>query len=395
MKQLHLEQAQQILASVLPTFDDIEKLPLSAALNRVLAQDMVAPQALPAGEQSAVDGYAVGSATPAPLGSFKLVAQYELGDMPASPLGAGEAAKVGTGGFLPSRTLGVVPHEKTVLNGDTLTIEGTVKPGQNIKRQGEDFKQDEILLKANTRLDAGCIALLAAMGLDPVPVYRRPRLGILNMAASVVSGPAAVAPGQIRDSNGPMLAALIQGKGGEVRAVTNSIPAKESEQLVELLNEADIVICTGGSYTEADSDARRLFDSIKARHLYWDVAVQPGSHNGAASYGNSLLFALSGNPASCFVGYQLFVAPVLRALLRQDEGAKVLARCVSGFNKVSPTRRLVRAQAKCSKTGWEVSVLPGQKPSMLRSLLHCNALIDIPAGSPAVDVNANVEVFLL
>ena len=395
MKQLHLEQAQQILASVLPTFDDIEKLPLSAALNRVLAQDMVAPQALPAGEQSAVDGYAVGSATPAPLSSFKLVAQYELGDMPASPLGAGEAAKVGTGGFLPSRTLGVVPHEKTVLNGDTLTIEGTVKPGQNIKRQGEDFKQDEILLKANTRLDAGCIALLAAMGLDPVPVYRRPRLGILNMAASVVSGPAAVAPGQIRDSNGPMLAALIQGKGGEVRAVTNSIPAKESEQLVELLNEADIVICTGGSYTEADSDARRLFDSIKARQLYWDVAVQPGSHNGAASYGNSLLFALSGNPASCFVGYQLFVAPVLRALLRQDEGAKVLARCVSGFNKVSPTRRLVRAQAKCSKTGWEVSVLPGQKPSMLRSLLHCNALIDIPAGSPAVDVNANVEVFLL
>lgn len=396
MKNIDLEKAQQILAGVLPTLNDIEILPLSAALHRVVAGDIAAPQGLPSGDQAAVDGYAVGSVTSSVPTNFKLVADYRLGDMPESPLQEGEAAKVGTGGFLPPGTRGVVPHEETILDREELTVEEKVKPGQNVKKQGEDFEQGEILLKANARLDAGSIALLSAMGLDPVSVYRKPRLGIFNFAASVVAGPANVAPGQIRDSNGPMLAALIEEQGGQVVAIENAIPGKESSQLLKLLDEADILVCTGGSYTEADSEARGLFEAIGAKQLYWDVAVQPGSHNGAAVLENRLLFALSGNPASCFVGYQLFVAPVLRALQGQPgKGLRVMARCVNGFNKVAHTRRLVRARAECGTTGWEVTVLPGQKPSMLRSLLNCNALIDIPKGSPAVEIDANVEVLLL
>lgn len=395
MNHLSLEQAQQKLLSVLPTLD-IDKVPLSGAMHRVLGRDIAAPQSLPAGDQSAVDGFAVGSATSSASSSFKMVGHYHLGDLPIRPLQADEAAKVSTGGCLPPGTHAVVPHEKTSLNQDTLLVGEKVKPGQNIKRTGEDYCQGEVMVNANTWLDAGCIALLAAMGLDSIPVYRKPRAAILSLAANVVSGPVNITPGQTRDSNGPMLAALVQQQGGKVMAVEKAVSGEESSQLLKLLNEADIVICTGGSYMEDDSEARQLFQTIGAKQLYWDVAVQPGSHNGAASWQTRLLFALSGNPAACFVGYHLFVAPVLRAMLgQQDEGFRVVARCVNGFNKAANTRRLVRGRARRTKTGWEVTVLPGQKPSMLRSLLNCNALIDIPAGSPAVDVGANVEVLLL
>jgi len=395
LQHLSLEQAQQALLAILPKLKT-EPVAIADALGRVLASDLAAPRSLPASEQSAVDGYAVGCSTSTIPGSFRMVGRYRLGDSPEQPLQHNEAVEVKTGGNLPPGTCAVVPREKTRCDSDMLLVEEMVKPGQNIKSQGEDFCRGEIMLGEYTQLDAGSIALLAAMGIETVPVYRRPRIGIVNLAPNVVPAGIPIRPGQTRDSNGPMLTALVQQHGGTAVIAANAPNREMASRLLELLEEVDIVICTGGSYTENLSDAREFFTAIGARVLYWDIAIQPGSHTGAARLDSGLLVSLSGNPAACFVGYHVFVAPVIRAMQGQAAMPKrVIAGCINGFGKAANSRRLVRARAWYGNSGWEAEVLPGQKPSMIRSLLQCNALIDIAAGSPAVPAGSSVEVMLL
>lgn len=394
MPDLSVEQAQQYLREVVPLLKP-EVVALSVGQNRVLARDITAPQNLPAYPQAAVDGYAVGSATSSIPSLFTTVGSYQLGQLPSQPLQSNEAVKVDTGGCLPPGTCAVVPHERTRCESEILLIDERVKAGQNIKAKGEDFVQGEVILGANTRLSASGIALLAALGIDAVEVLQQPRIAIVSLAPNVVPAPLPITAGQTWDSNGPMLAALVQQDGG-IAVIAETVAGNELPQyLMELSGRADLLICTGGSYQENDSEARRLFTDLGARVLYWDVAIQPGSHTGAASLNSNLLFSLSGNPGACFVGYQLFVAPVIRAMLGQAGPQRIKARCVNGFNKAAKTRRMVRGQAWYSDSGWEVTVLPGQKPSMIRSLLNCNALIDITAGTAAVEPGGSVEVILL
>lgn len=395
MQHLSLEQAQQALLNYLPNLET-EKVALADALGRVLASDLVAPHSLPRFDQSAVDGYAVGCSTSTIPSSFKMVGNYRLGDFPEQPLQHNEAVEVKTGSDLPPGTRAVVPHEKTECDSDMLLVNEMVKPRQNIKSQGEDFCQGETMLGEYTQLDAGSIALLAAMGVETIPVYRQPRIGIVNLASNVVPAALPIRPGQTWDSNGPMLTAMVRQHGGTAVIAANA-PSKEmTSRLLELLEQVDIVVCTGGSYNDNGSEARQLFTAIDAQVLYWDIAIQPGSHTGAAHLDSGLLFSLSGNPAACFVGYHLFVAPVIKAMLGEANlPNRVTARCINGFGKAANTRRLVRARAWYGNSGWEVEVLPGQKPSMIRSLLQCNALIDIAAGSPAVAAGSDVEVLLL
>jgi molybdopterin molybdotransferase len=126
------------------------------------------------------------------------------------------------------------------------------------------------------------------------------------------------------------------------------------------------------------------------------VPVQPGSHAGASVLNGRLIFALSGNPAACAVGYQLFAAQAVLAMQGFKPRLKRLkARCVNGFAKKSGSRRFIRGHAYWDQEGWQVMVLPGQKPSMIRSLVNCNALIDMPPNHPPIEVGQEVSVLLL
>jgi molybdopterin molybdotransferase len=188
MQDLSLEQAQKILLDILPDLKT-EIVYLNSALNRVLARDISAPRSLPDCEQSAVDGYAVGSSRPAAPSLFRIVGSCQLGELPPHPLQSNDAVKVKTGGGLPPGTCAVVPHEKTRYENQMLLVDEKIKDGQNIKAKGEDFLQDEVVLKAKSRLTAGGIALLAALCINAVEVYRLPRIGIVNLAPNVVPAP--------------------------------------------------------------------------------------------------------------------------------------------------------------------------------------------------------------
>lgn len=395
---LSLETAQQLILeniSELPA----ERVSLLQAVGRVMAEEIVAEQDLPSKPQSAVDGYALGDGTAQANTYFTLKGSIFPGNYHPIEICSGQAAGVYTGADLPTGTLSVIMQEKVQANNGTIQILEAVQPGSNIKEAGEDYQLGEGLMGIRTRLTAGHIALLAAYGYEELLVYRQPRVALCSLSKNVVSHKQIPQPGQVRDSNLPFMWALIKQEGG---SVVGQLWASELEPqiLINCLNhlafQTDLIILSGGTYAGHRSEAQELLESAGARMIYWGTDIQPGSHNGLALYGSKPVFALSGNPAACAVGFNLFVAPALRYLQGLPAlPLQVRARCTNSYNKAARSHRLVRGWAQLGPQGWLVTVLPGQKPSMLKSLLGCNALISLPPGHSPLEKDSEVTILLL
>ncbi len=375
-----------------------ETVSILEAVGRVTAGKHLAGSNLPACDQSAVDGYAVAVPGGSERLAYRLVGSVKLGDDPVDRLQPGDAMQVQTGGKLPPGAIAVVPHEKTNIVGNMLSALETVRPGNNIKHSGEDYSEGEQLVAGDVILTAGHIALMAAFGIGEVSVYRQPRVSALCLSTNVVPWQNKPNPGQTRDSNVPLLTALVTECGGMLtQSVVPGINRQSMADVsAQMLKQSDILILTGGTYAENGNEAQALMEQLGARILYWDVPVQPGSHTGAAVLGSRLIFALSGNPAACAVGHHLFVAPAVRAMQGFDPQPIYLkARCYNGFKKKSGSRRFIRSRAWWDGEGWQATVLEGQKPSMLRSLIECNALIDMPPNHPPIDAGQEVSLILI
>lgn len=391
------EALESLLSLIIPLPD--ESLSLMQALDRVTSRDLFAPRDLPPQPQASVDGYAIHVDDLSQRKSFRVKECLRNGDIPGSPLKPGQTVGVVTGGPLPGGTGAVIPHELVKVEGDRMVFTVETSPDSNIKQPGEDFQEGEQLAKRGTRLDPGLIGVLAAFGKGEIPVYRRPRVMILSLGSEIIPCHAAPAPGRIWDSNGPLLASLVMRDGGEVVGVEvagGESPDRVKEHLKKLLKQADLVLTIGGAASGVGDNALLVLREMGARILFWGIRVKPGSHSGAAIWDSKPVIALSGNPAACAVGYQLLAAPVLRAFQALNPYPRRLsALCTDPFPKKGGPRRFLRGYAACRQNGWSVSLIRGQKSSMLRSLINWNALIDLPAGHSPLEPGVQVSVILL
>jgi len=389
---ISLEQAWQLLQEHGPALRH-EVVSTADALGRTLLKTLYAGHDLPPEPQSAVDGYALAENHHTDHSSYQLA----IGGLPEA-LEKGQAVPVNTGGVLPRGAVAVIPHEKVIVEGQHLRLLSNIKMGDNIKGAGEDFARNDILLSAGTQIDPAALGLLAALGISEVEVFQRPRVAIMCLADNVV--PSGIEPrsGQMRDSNSPMLSGFISQQGGIVTTVHYAYNNETSMKnvLETLCSQNELVLLVGGTYQGGENASRLLMEDVGAQILFWGVPIQPGSHTGAGKLGNTLLLSLSGNPAACAVNYHLYAAPVIRGLQGLPRHYRqVIARCSNGLPKRTGSRRFVRGKATWQDSGWEVEVLPGQKPSMLRSWLGCNALIDLPPGSGPIEAGEEVQVMLL
>ncbi|MDD4334512.1 MAG: molybdopterin molybdotransferase MoeA [Desulfotomaculaceae bacterium] len=399
LENVKLEEAQELIfnrISHLPA----ESVPLLSASGRFICRDVYAAHDLPPCNKSAVDGFAVSADKEIKNHSYRVIEILKPGVMPGFVLAPGQAAGVATGGPVPGGTVSVIPQEITRLEGDLLEFAGDVTPGENIRPQGEDFRGDDLLARRGTVLNPGTIGVLAAFGMNEVTVFRRPRVAVLGLGQGVAPFYTKPLPGQIRDSNGPFLAALAMRNGAEVTGFElagNGDLSKMKNILENLLRRADIVLTTGGTARGECDQALRAVRQTGAKLLFWEVRIKPGSHSGAAVYDDKLFISLSGNPAACAAGYHLLAAPALRFMQGHSFAPKrVTAVCASDFPKRGGPRRFVQANLEACQEGLKVSILSGQKSSMLRGLLNDgNALIDLPAGHPPLKEGDEVSVIVL
>ncbi|MCG9966606.1 molybdopterin molybdotransferase MoeA [Pelotomaculum terephthalicicum JT] len=399
LENVELEKARELILSRVTLLPG-ETVPLLQALGCVISEDIYADHDLPQYPQAAVDGYAV----PAEGGSdhtrFEVKERLLPGETPRSEIGPGQTVAVVTGGPLPAGAAAVIPQEAAEPEGEYITFRGKIPPGGNIKVQGEDFHAGDRFARQGTVLNPGLAGVLAAYGKTEVDVFRRPRVAILGLGPDIVSCSETPRPGQMRDSNGLLLAALVTRDGGRVTSVELAGAESSTEirqRLEKLLQMSDLVLTTGGTAYGVGDQAVSVFKQSGADLLYWGLKVKPGGHGSAAVRENKLIISLSGNPSACAVGYYLLAVPVLRALQGLDPGqVRLAAVCADAFPKRGGPRRFLQAVAFCGQAGWEATILPGQKSSMMRALTRdCNALIDLPAGHPPVERGAKVSIILL
>lgn len=393
---VNVEEARELLlGQILPL--PAKTVPLLQALKRTAALDYTATGDLPPRPQSAVDGYAIHQNNLKGRTSLTILEMLYPGDVPSARLAPGKTSRVVTGGPLPQDTAAVVPQEKARLEGDHIIWDGEIVPGENIKPRGEDFQYGSILVMRGEPITAGMLGILAAFGHSEVTVYRRPRVAIVCLGPEIIPCHMRAEKGQVFDSNGPLLASLITLDGGQV--VSIEYPHREKKVdiksfLAGLTSRADLVLTVGGAAAGASDQALSLLREAGTRMLFWGVRAKPGSHSGGGINRSTPVISLSGNPSACITGYHLLVAPVLRAMQGLDPQPRVFtASCINPYAKGGDTRRFLRGYAECGENGWQVTILPGQKSSMLKSLAGYNTLIEIPAGHPPVKEGDTVIIY--
>lgn len=396
------EALQLSLADARPL--EAERVAVSQALGRVLAEPVLSGEALPPFDNSAMDGFALrsGGAACAAGTTFDVAGERAAGDGPVDA-GAG-AWEVMTGAPIPAGSDMVVPVEQVaVLERDDrgrptrIRLTTDVPPAQHVRRAGTDIDAGAIALEADTVLREAGAMVLAAIGVDHVLVRRRPRVALITTGRELVDGPGPLEPGRIRNSNGPFLALRLQAGGAQmVHSETVTDDADDFRSALERARGAgaEVIVSTGAVSMGRYDFIPCTLDALGARTLFHKVRIRPGKPILAARLPQGeRVFALPGNPASTAVGLRFFVEPVLRALLGLPAEAAFELPLAEPYRKRVPLRMHLKARLVLdAEARLLVQVLDGQESHRIRPLLDANAWAVVPADVDALEPGDLVRV---
>ena len=396
---ISLEQALNILMDHV-THEKTERKTLEDCLGLVLSEDVYALLDMPPFSRSAQDGYAlcskdsIGATGENPV-KLKVTGKIYAGDHLDVQVRPGEAVRIMTGAMVPAGADCVLRQEDTDEGEDVVQIYKEVEPGCSICFKGEEYKKGHTLLHAGTKIDAAALAVASGNGIMELPVYRRVKAAVVSSGSEVVEPGTPLTPGKIYNTNTIYMKARLSQLGARVmmtRTVGDDLEVM-AEALKEAADQAELVVTTGGvSVGQKDLTEEALL-SIGAKILFHGIAIKPGMPTLAAEKDGVLFIGLSGNPFSAAIPFEMFVREIL-SLKMGDPDLKLRREtltAVTGFSKNSRRRRFLRGKAE----GKEVWLPDQQANGQMRSMVGCNCLIEIPAGSGPVKAGDKVEVLWL
>jgi len=395
------EEALEIILGSFPFAPEAECAPITKALGRILAKDIVSSEFIPDFNRSTVDGYAVSArdtfgSTEAIPAILPIRGESLMGRAAGAELKAGECLTVPTGGDVPQGADAVVMLEYTESYGDgTIGIVKPVAPGENMIFRGDDAKPGDVLLKSGSPLRPHDVGAMAALGLDTVFVRARPKVAILATGDELVPISEKPAIGQIRDVNSAMLAAAIEESGGE--AVNFGILADEEDEVYDALSQAlrdcDMALISGGSSAGAKDMAVRAIER-DGRVLFHGIAMKPGKPTILGNVHGRPVFGLPGHPAAaCFVMH-LFVRPLISAFLGQAYASRTATAEIS---EAVPSNhgRAEYMPVKLLASGDKLLASPVHgKSGLITSLSGSDGYICIQRDREGLPKGAEVEVSL-
>ncbi len=389
------EALQRVLAGARPL--PAEPVALNDALGRVLVDDVVALRTQPPAAVSAMDGYAVRGAdvATAPV-TLKLIGEVAAGHPFDGRVGAGQAVRIFTGGVMPDGADTVVIQEIATRDGDLVCFEKPTAVGRNVRLQGIDFSQDQVLLHAGHRLTDRDLMLAAAMNHPRLSVHRRPKVAVLGTGDELVAPGNQPGPGEIVYSNGFALTALARREGADV--IDLGIARDQVEDIAGCVRRArdwgaDILLTTGGASVGEHDLVQKALASQGLQLSFWRIALRPGKPMMHGRLGGVQVLGVPGNPVSSYVCSFLFLVPLIRRLAGRADIDHPTAPARLGRDLAANDERAdyLRATLTAGPDGPIATPLPDQDSSLMAPLAQADCLVIRPplapvasSGSPCV-----------
>lgn len=391
-----LEEAKKTVeafAAEMPT----EEARLSQALGRTLAEDIISAENIPAFDRSTVDGYAIRAADaygasesmPAQL---VIKREIPMGGKADFELFPGECAKISTGGMLPAGADAAVMVENTDCEDGLCLAYSSVSPFENVTRAGDDVKNGETVLKSGAIINPNAIGVLAALGISKVRVKKRPVAGIISTGDEIVDINASPLPGQVRDVNTYMLAALCKAAGCDIASF--GVIGDEHDGIFTAVKEAaqtcDVVLLSGGSSAGAKDMTARVIGEL-GRVLVHGIAVKPGKPTVIGDINGKAVFGLPGHPAAAYFSFISLVKPLLYRMGGRTV-REVTEKCRLGSNVPSNNGR---TEFVCVRINGEKAEPVYSKSGIISLLSKTDGYIVIDRNSEGLEAGTAVDVHIL
>lgn len=389
------EKALKIIEST-PLNLKIEEVPLEKAHRRVLAEDVKSLLSSPPFNKSAMDGYALrakdtfGHSQTKPA-HLTIEDRIGAGEMSSKNLKKGEAIKIATGAPIPEGADAVVMEEYTVEDGNSLDVEMSLTPGENINPQGEDLKNGDLVLKRGKLLKAADVAIIASAGYRTVKVFKKPEVGVITTGSELVMPNPNISGAEVINSNYYTLKALVE----STLALPTVVHCIDSAQLVEeelekMLESYDAVITTGGTAISKGDVVVDVADKL-GKVLIHGVGIKPGKPFAFGIIHEKPVFMLSGYPVAAMVQFDVFVRQELLAM-QGIQNKPMMVRRTAARKIASTLGRTEHIRAKANNE--TVKPLKIKGSGIIRSMIESNCYIVIEENLEGVEEGEECEVLL-
>ncbi|MNX15728.1 Molybdopterin molybdenumtransferase [compost metagenome] len=404
---LQVHEAQALIQSHIQ-LGECEHVDLSEAKGRYLAEEIRAPHPYPHFRRSGMDGFAiisqdtVGGSTENPVW-LEVVDEIPAGSLPSVALVPGTASRIMTGAKVPDEADAVVMFEMTesVVNQGrtTIQVKREIEAGKNVTPVGLELGEGDLILERGTLLSTGEISVLATFGVHQVSVYKRPTVAIFSTGSELLGLEEAIQDGKIRNSNTYMLASQVRDAGGDpiiLDAIQDDLQIAK-QRVEEAFQYYDIVVTTGGVSVGDFDIMADLVRGEEVTMLFNKVTMRPGSVTTAAVRGDKLLFALSGNPGACFVGFELFVRPALGLMQGSKKPFLTEFTAVLGrkYEKINNFTRFVRGSLSIEDAQLVATPASLDESNVMITIKDSDCLIVVPPSSGVLNAGDKVTVLRL
>ena len=378
-----VEEARKLVLEVVSAAPE-ERVGLSDVLGRTLAETVVSRETLPPFASSAMDGFAVRVADLAPLPTvLQVIDDIPAGVVPKRRMGAETCARIMTGAVFPEGADAVVPVEWTQPEGASrVRIEKAPEAGQFVRPAGQDVKEGDVVLHAGQIITPPVLGMLASLGMGEVSVRAVPSVAVITTGDELVPVDSVLARGQIRDSNGPALAAQVIAAGGRPLGPFHAHDTAEStREALETAEDADVMVVSGGVSMGERDVVRNVLDEAGWTPVFWKVRQRPGKPLAFGLLDGRPVFGLPGNPVSSSVCFEQYVRPALAKMLGRADPAGRISKAVLSepIRKAAGLHHFVRGIAEEGADG-RLRVRPTglQGSNLYSSMAKADGFIHLP-----------------